>query len=409
MKINCLDSGKSAVMTCLFLILFSASASAQMAKDKCKFLGNVIAGSAPSDFKTYWNQVTPENAGKWGSVESTRDVMSWTGLDLAYNYAKDNDLPFKQHTLVWGQQQPGWIGALPAAEQKEEVEEWIKAFCERYPETDYIDVVNEPLHAIPNYAGGLGGSGTTGWDWVIWAFEKTRAYCPNAKLILNDYNIVNNDASTDSYLHIINLLRERDLIDIIGEQGHFLETTPSATIKKNLDKLSATGLPIHISEYDVNLADDHAQNEKYQEQFPVLWSHPGVHGVTLWGYKQNQIWREDSYLLRTDGSARPALTWLINYVETNKGGAFCDPVTGMLEDGTHMEVYPSPARGGRFTLDLGAGNFDVRILDIQGHKKKEFNVSGNEPVTVLLKEPVGMYFLQVSDGRQTTWKKIMVN
>ena len=332
-------------MTCVVFILLSIPGKAQMAKGKCKFLGNIIAGSAPDNFKKYWNQVTPENGGKWGSVEGTRDVMNWTALDLAYNYAKDNGLPFKQHTLVWGQQQPGWMSTLPPEEQKEEVDEWIKSFCQRYPETDFIDVVNEPLHAVPDYAAALGGGGTTGWDWVVWTFEKARDYCPNAKRVLNDYNILGDDVATTRYLNIINLLKDKGLIDIVGEQGHFMETTPSATIKKNLDRLSATGLPIHISEYDVNLADDNAQYQKYQEQFPVLWEHPGVHGVTLWGYRQNRIWRENAYLIRADGSVRPALTWLIHYVETNRGGTFCDPVTGKLEAEGDNRVYD-----GRLTI-----------------------------------------------------------
>ena len=324
-------------MIFVIVVLIAIQANGQAAKGKCKFLGNITAGSVPDDFKKYWNQVTPENGGKWGSVEAIRDVMNWTALDLAYNYAKDNNLPFKQHTLVWGQQQPGWISTLPAEEQKEEVDEWIKAFCQRYPETDFIDVVNEPLHAVPNYATALGGSGTTGWDWVVWTFEKARDYCPNSKRVLNDYNILSNDTATATYLKIVNLLQDKDLIDIVGEQGHFLETTPSATIKKNLDRLTAAGLPIHISEYDVNLADDHAQNQKYQEQFPVLWEHPGVHGVTLWGYQQNRIWRKNAYLIRADGSVRPALTWLINYVETNKGGTFCNPVTGNAGEGGRQQ------------------------------------------------------------------------
>jgi endo-1,4-beta-xylanase len=391
------------------LILTGIPLKAQLADEKCKFLGNVIAGSAPADFKTYWNQVTPENAGKWGSVESTRDVMEWAGLDNAYNFAKNSDFPFKQHTFVWGQQQPGWIGTLPSAEQKEEVEEWIKTFCEKYPNTDYIDVVNEPLHAVPGYAAALGASGATGWDWVIWSFEKARQYCPNAKLILNDYNIISNDVATDNYINIINLLKERELIDIIGEQGHFLETTPLATIKKNLDKLHAIGLPIHISEYDVNLPDDNAQNEKYREQFPVLWEHPGVHGVTLWGYKQGSIWRENAYLIRANGSARPALTWLTSYVETNKGGTFCNPVTGMREDELPFEIYPSPAADGKFTVDVGEGKFELRILDMQGQIKKQLSVPGTKRVIVQLNEPAGMYFLQVCNGRQTTYKKIFLN
>lgn len=297
--------------TCLCLTLFFASpVHAQLAKDKSRFLGNVISRSVPPDYNSYWNQITPENAGKWGSVEVKRDVMSWRGLDLAYNTALDHGYPFKQHTLVWGQQQPAWISEIPEEQQKEEVEEWIRTFCERYPKTDFIDVVNEPLHAVPDYASALGGAGSTGWDWVIWTFTKARDYCPNARLALNDYNIVSNDEATEKFIQIIKLLKERNLIDIIGEQGHFMETTPIETIKRNLDKLHATGIPIHISEYDVNLSDDAAQSQKLQEQFPVLWTHPGVEGVTLWGYQEGRVWRKDSYLIRADGSARPALKWL---------------------------------------------------------------------------------------------------
>ena len=52
---------------------------------KGKYLANIIYKSIRSDFNTYWNGVTAENGCKWGSVESTRDVMNWTDADRAYN------------------------------------------------------------------------------------------------------------------------------------------------------------------------------------------------------------------------------------------------------------------------------------------------------------------------------------
>lgn len=396
-------------LTGIICVIIAIAAKAQLADDKCKFLGNIHAGTAPADFKTYWNQVTPENAGKWGSVESTRDVMTWTALDNAYKFAKDNGFPFKQHTLVWGQQQPAWISTLPAEEQKAEVEAWIKSFCERYPDTDYIDVVNEPLHAIPSYAGALGASGETGWDWIVWSFEKAREYCPNAKLILNDYSILSSDVNTDKYIEIINVLKERELIDIIGEQGHFFETTPIGTIKNNLDKLHALELPIHISEFDINLADDNAQLTKYKELFPVLWKHPGVHGVTLWGYRQGQIWREDAYLIRINNTPRPALGWLTEFVKSDRGGTFCNPVTGARSEERKQQVYPNPVTDGRLVLNLQEGEYSVRIRDLQGVVRTALEMQGGPPLALTLAAPAGVYFVEIHDGTSASYTKIVVN
>lgn len=383
---------------CVLLTAFIgsfASVQAQLANGKCRYLGNIISTYTPSDFTSYWNQITPENAGKWGSVEATRDVMNWSALDNAYNTAKTHNIPFKQHTFVWGQQQPSWITSLPEQEQREEVEEWIKLFCERYPDTDFIDVVNEPLHARPEYRVALGGAGTTGWDWVVWTFEKAKQYCPKAKRILNDYNIINSDAATTAYLTIINILKERQLIDIVGEQGHFLETTPNSTLQANLNRLHSTGLPIHISEYDVKLTDaNNAQRDKYMSQFPVLWSHPGVHGITLWGYKEGEIWRSDAYLVRQNGTERPALTWLKSYMNSAPGGSFC-LVTGVEDDKTSFAVYPNPSLDGRITVESDEGGTMLVVLDQVGREVKRVTITSESKTPLDLDLNAGLYFLQI--------------
>jgi endo-1,4-beta-xylanase len=77
-------------------------------------------------------------------------------------------------------------GALRGG-SRNEVEEWIRLFCARYPDVDEIDVVNEPPpHTTPVYAEALGGAGSSGYDWIVQAFKWTRQYRPNATLILND-------------------------------------------------------------------------------------------------------------------------------------------------------------------------------------------------------------------------------
>jgi endo-1,4-beta-xylanase len=282
-----------------------------------------------TDFSTYWNQVTADDAGKWGSVEINQGSYSWSALDNIYNHAISNYLPYKHHNLVWGQQQPSWITSITdTAILRAEVQKWIDTVAQRYPSTSFVDVVNEPFHAPPPYMNALGGSGKTGWDWVITAFQLARkALFPGVKLILNEYNILQDNTVTTNFINLIDTLRVRGLIDAIGIQGHYFEfksaagltpvySYPVSTLKSNLNRLAATGLPIYISEFDINEPDDGTQLANYKIYFPLFWENPGVKGITLWGYVQGDIWKVNAYLVRTDGSERPALKWLRIYVAT---------------------------------------------------------------------------------------------
>ncbi len=86
--------GWYAIFTLLLSVFISIpnSLHAQMAEGETKFVGNIFnSGNVPHNFDTYWNQVTPENSGKWVSVEGVRDNMVWTDLDGAYNHAQNNN------------------------------------------------------------------------------------------------------------------------------------------------------------------------------------------------------------------------------------------------------------------------------------------------------------------------------
>jgi endo-1,4-beta-xylanase len=356
------------LISVMIVYLLSSSVYAQpLAEGHDKFLGNIVGYSgAPDNFLDYWNQVTPENSGKWGSAEPSRDNPSWGSLDNMMQFALDNEIPFRYHCLVWGQQQPSWISSLSEAEQREEVEEYIQAVAYRYPETNFVDVVNEPLHAPPPYKDAIGGDGETGWDWVIWSFEKARNSFPETtELHLNDYGILGNSSATRNYLVIINLLRDRGLIDGIGVQGHFLESTSASTIQANLDRLAETGLPIYVTEYDVNLADDQDQLEVYQEQFPVLWEHPNVRGITLWGYIEGQIWRAEAWLVSTEGVERPALQWLRNYLSGDMDvKEFQSYPTGFRLEQNYPNPF-NPVTRIPFELDQ-AGEIQIEIINAAG-------------------------------------------
>ena len=181
-------------------------------------------------------------------------AFNFTLAHAAYDLARADGDVFKWHNLVWGSQQPAWIGSLPVAKQEEAIRIWLAAIAREFPNLDQIDVVNEPLHAPPrgpgngNYIDALGGDNGlygTGWDWVIRAFELARQSFPTAHLLLNDYGITNDGNATTRYLQIIELLQARGLIDGIGIQAHAFEYNynnlagSAATHTANLARLAA--------------------------------------------------------------------------------------------------------------------------------------------------------------------------
>lgn len=296
-----------------------------IATGKPKFLGGVYSVPQKVNFNKYFNQVTPENDGKWGAVEATRDVMNWAGMDSAYKLAKDNGFPFKMHTMIWGNQQPAWIENLPPGEQLEEIKEWFAAVAARYPAIDQVEVVNEPINDPPNspgsgggnYINALGGTGFTGYDWIINSFKLAREYFPaSTKLMLNEYNIVNSAPRTAQYMTIINLLKAENLIDAVGVQAHAFSTTAAtSTITANLNTLATSGLPLFATELDIDGLDNQVQLSAYQRIFPLFWEHPAIKGVTLWGYRPGH-WRtaQGAYIVLENGVERPAMEWLKTYV-----------------------------------------------------------------------------------------------
>jgi GH35 family endo-1,4-beta-xylanase len=293
-----------------------------------KFLGGAYSPVQSVNFTAYFNQVTPENAGKWGSVEAERDVMRWDDLDAAYAFARKNKLPFKLHVLVWGNQQPAWIEQLSPQEQREEIEEWFQAVAERYPDLDQIEVVNEPLNDPPskpgdgggNYLEALGGTGQSGWDWILTAFRMARSRFPRSQLMINEFSLLNNARDAERYRELIELLKKEGTLDAVGIQAHAFETrVPNEALLRNLEQIAGAGLPIYITEFDVDGVEDDEQLADFQRLFPLLWQHPAVRGFTFWGYRPG-MWRtqQGAFLAYENGAERKALVWLRQYLDQTR-------------------------------------------------------------------------------------------
>ena len=318
-------------------------------------------------FPRYFNQLIPENAGKWGSAAGTTRTaaMRWTALDQAYNFAQTNNVEFNFHILLWGNQQPTWMVNLPPEEQLAEIRKWFQAVATRYPNIDVLQVVNEgtwdpPDGSLPknaganfnssgNYVQALGGyNGTdgTGYDWILNGFRLAKQYFPNTKLMLNDVAITGMTAATDEYLKIINILKRENLIDAIGLQAHAFEFIPGVTNaptipghpyvpvddmrvhKANLDRLAATGVPIEVTELDLDglpvdgVPGDEMQLRYYRNVVPTFWEHPAVRGITLWGWRAPNHWRnaQSAPIALNNGTLKPAGALVVQLRQRDRAG-----------------------------------------------------------------------------------------
>ncbi len=284
-----------------------------------KFVGNITTGwpgSADTNgriFSNYWDQITPENAGKWGSVQPTATSdFNWDTLDAIYDYTQSKGIIFKEHVFVWGSQQPS--GTITETH----VKKWMEEFCKRYPETALIDVVNEPPpHTEPAYSGAIGGGTNSTWQWIINAFTWAHQYCPNAILILNDYNNIEYGDQTQHFIDIAKAVKNAGApIHALGAQAHGLSGgITSQTMQNLLTKMhDDTGLPVYITEYDIDLSNDNDQLTKYQQHFAFFLDTEWIKGVTVWGWIYGSTWVTSSGLIK-DGNARPAMTWLMGELD----------------------------------------------------------------------------------------------
>ena len=387
---------KKQLLAMLLLGTIAVSASAQslpaaLSSNPNKFLGNITtrgsveAGGGVPQYYTLWNQITCENESKWASVEGNRGNFNWVGADNAFNYAKQHGFTHKFHALVWGSQYPSWLDNLSAGERFSAMTNWFDHAKAHYETLPMIDVVNEAVGTHqpgnPMIKETLGGGGKTGYDWLIKAFEMAYERWPDAILIYNDYNSIQNDI--DPYIDLVRTLRDAGApIDAYGNQSHAVANMSSTSLKAALEKQqNALQMPMFITELDINTANDDQQKAQYQQVLPVMWEAPYCAGVTLWGYIHGATWVDNSGLYK-NGVERPAMTWIKEYMQTDAAKNAVSPFPGVKKEAS---IYIRPA-----ALKAAAG--DVLPIKVRAKmatktiEKIDLYVN-DELVTTMTEEP----------------------
>ncbi len=338
--------------------------------------------------KTHFNQVTAENDMKWQLIHPREGA---TGYDFApadalVNFAQSNQMQVVGHTLVWHSQTPNWVFAgtnppppvptntAPSAprvaansvtnapgtnapgrrgpaggfggfgrydgprasrdELLQRMRDHIHTVVGRYKGRVKVwDVVNEAL---------VDGNGTNvyrnslwfeiiGPDFIAKAFQFAHEADPDAILRYNDYGL-ENPAKRKRLITLIKDLQSKNVpIHAVGSQAHVNVSMSFETMDQTLAEIATLGLPIHITELDVNSAQagqrgvgaDIANNasttqgglvsdadkklaDAYAGIFRAFLKHrDSVKLVTFWGVNDAVSWRAQGKPLPFDADNRP--------------------------------------------------------------------------------------------------------
>src|SRR4051794_21168275 len=114
-----------------------------------------------------FNMVTPENEMKPDATEPNQNQFNFSAGDRIYNWATQNGLRVRGHTLAWHGQQPGWMQSMSGSALRNAMINHINGVMGHYKGKLYSwDVVNEAYS--DDGSGGRRNSNlqSTGNDWI---------------------------------------------------------------------------------------------------------------------------------------------------------------------------------------------------------------------------------------------------
>ena len=165
-------------------------------------------------FKKECKMLVPEGSLKWNVLRPTSSTFDFTSGDWQANFANQNNMLFRGHTLVWYAALPAWFaGTVNAQNAQQYLTDHITTVVGRYAgQMHSWDVVNEVLAAWDGLPDGMTNSPWLtflGENYIDIAFNTARAADTNALLVLNQ-NRLEYENATDitNRVNTLNLFQE---------------------------------------------------------------------------------------------------------------------------------------------------------------------------------------------------------
>ena len=278
-----------------------------------------------------FNQVTSENAMKWGVIHPKEDVWKFEEPDKLVEFAEKNKMQVQGHVLVWHSQVPREIftGADGNTASKElllkRMESHINTVVDRYKgKIRSWDVVNESITPEDGYRKSKWLE-ICGPEFMERAFQYAHEADPDCLLIYNDYN-EEDPKRRDFIVEMVKQYKKKGIpIHGIGLQGHLNLDSPDLKLwEQAIEAYASVGMKISITELDVDvlpydwgrsaeISSNAAYKEtlnpykdglpkeiedkltkRYEDIFKILLKHRDVvDRVTFWGTSDDQSWKNN--------------------------------------------------------------------------------------------------------------------
>ena len=294
---------------------------------------------------TFENEMKPDSllnrdATQKGYPETnTEPVLNFGGIKSGLEFAKENGLGVRGHTLCWYSQTPAWFFTVdyqagsPLCSREvmiARLESYIKqvmTYCqENYPGLIYAwDVVNEAVDIGTGDENGIRKSknnwyATIGPDYIEFAFAFARKYSDGtADLYYNDYGCAGKKADI---VRILAPVKEAGNIDGIGMQCHLsVGDNMRNAVYRTAKYFTDAGYKVQITELDIGTSQkgdraDLVQGMKYKSLFQFIEEAKrngeiNIDSVTVWGLYDTISWRsgENPLLFRMDGGIVKKEAW----------------------------------------------------------------------------------------------------
>ncbi|MFA5423799.1 MAG: endo-1,4-beta-xylanase [Phycisphaerae bacterium] len=260
-----------------------------------------------------FNYAVHENALKWYDCEPVRGKVDYYMADRIYELCNERNIKMRGHCIFWEKDEyiMPWLKRLNNDDLRSYVQKRATGVTEHFKgRIEEFDLNNEMVNGT-FFRRRLGYGIVNAMAWMA------KAGNPNVKLFVNDYGIlVEGGYNRSSYIEQIeNLLTTGVPIDGIGCQAHFISSlkndssgraeTKSTDVQKVLDRLSEFNLPIKITECLFAADTEEGIAEEFNRVFPILFAHPNVEAIIMWGFWAGDHWMPQTAMWKADWTPTP--------------------------------------------------------------------------------------------------------